>query len=587
MKLVASWAVLGLLLTAALVGAATYDRRQWPTLVGDEATYLMQAESLAFDLDLTYEKADYDRFVTHWGMTPEGLILQSSDRGQSLTYGKPIFYSLAIAPFVRASPTRGASVANALLLAVAAMLAARTLRQAIGDAAPIWVAAFLFGSVTFAYVTWAHADLFLMSLTAIGLALAYAGRQTRPERLRQIFEDETTETLRSYALRWIAVGACLAVVGASRPFYLALFLPALLAVPARRRGTGILACLGGGVAVALLAVLLSAAVHGTFTSYGGERLGFYSYTGFPRVDLPGDDWSAQVTKRGNGSWVAREKLLPYDLEPRLTAWNSLYFLLGRNVGVLPYFLPLLLGLAAYRPENGRWALLLAVALAMAGFFFVRPMNFYGGGAAIANRYFLPVYPALWFLAARATSVVLPLAATACAAPFLWALWTAPRAYPLAPEGGFRYVTPLARRLLPYETTQEQLKPAGQEDVIQSGIWIKILTPGVRAEEKGSWLLAPPGTTAELVIGRERPLGKIDLTFAAGGPSAIEIRGGTLGETTLAPAGFVSFEVVLEDPSARHPMWWTEENFNLYVLKIILPAARPGHAEPYRFRLAPV
>lgn len=587
MKLVLSWAALALLLAATLVGAATYDRRQWPSFMGDEATYLMQAESLAFDFDLTYERADFDRFVAHWGQKPDGLILQSRDGGKSLSYGKPVFYSLALAPFVRISPTRGASVANALLLALAAVLAARTLRQAIGDAAPVWVAAFLFGSVAFAYVTWAHADLFLMSATAIGLALAYEGRQTQPERLREIFEDATTESLRRYGLRWAAVGACLAVVGASRPFYLALFLPALLAVSARRRATGILACLGGGAAVALLAVLLSAAVHGTFTSYGGERLGFYSYTGFPRVDLPGDDWQAQVARRGNGSWVAPEKLLPYDFEPRLTAYNSLYFLVGRHVGVLPYFLPLLLGLAAYKPSNGRWALLVAVALATAGFFFVRPMNFYGGGAAIANRYFLPLYPALWFLAAQVRSVLLPVAAMVCAAPFLWPLWAAPRAFPIDPEGGFRYVAPFTRRLLPYETTQEQLKPAGQDDVIQNGIWIKMLTPGVRAVDKGSWLTAPPGTTVELLIGRDKPLATIEISFAAGGPSSIGIRGGALGNITLEPTGLTAFEIGLGEPTARHKMWWrTDEDFNLYILKLDLPPAKASDPDPYRFRLAP-
>ena len=35
-----SWAVLALLLAATLAGALTFDRRSWPGLVGDEATYL-------------------------------------------------------------------------------------------------------------------------------------------------------------------------------------------------------------------------------------------------------------------------------------------------------------------------------------------------------------------------------------------------------------------------------------------------------------------------------------------------------------------------------------------------------------------
>ncbi len=59
--------VLAALLLATLVGAATFDRRSWPGLVGDEATYLMAAASLAWDQDLRYERADYDRFFARWG----------------------------------------------------------------------------------------------------------------------------------------------------------------------------------------------------------------------------------------------------------------------------------------------------------------------------------------------------------------------------------------------------------------------------------------------------------------------------------------------------------------------------------------
>ena len=107
-----AWGVLGLLLAATLLGAATLDRRDWPGLVGDEAAYLMQAESLAFDLDLVYSRADFDRFAARWRRPPEGLILQSGDRGETLTYGKPALYSAWLAPFVRASPGRGPAIAN-------------------------------------------------------------------------------------------------------------------------------------------------------------------------------------------------------------------------------------------------------------------------------------------------------------------------------------------------------------------------------------------------------------------------------------------------------------------------------------------
>ncbi|HSF43882.1 MAG TPA: hypothetical protein VLT87_29085, partial [Thermoanaerobaculia bacterium] len=139
-----SWAVLALLLAATLAGAATLDRRSWPELMGDEATYLMQAQSLAWDFDLRYSRADYDRFVAQWGKKPDGLILQSGEGGSALLYSKPISYSLYIAPFVRLSPVRGAGIANALLLALAGIVTARTLSRRIGPSAPLWVAASLF-----------------------------------------------------------------------------------------------------------------------------------------------------------------------------------------------------------------------------------------------------------------------------------------------------------------------------------------------------------------------------------------------------------------------------------------------------------
>src|SRR4029453_3713800 len=141
------WAVLLALLTALLSGALTFDKRSWPAFAGDEATYLMLGESLAWDFDIHYGRADYDRFVAHWQRPPEGLILQSSDDGRPLTYGKPALYSLALAPFLRLAPVRGAAIANALFLALAACVAARALRSTVEAAAPWLVACFVFASV--------------------------------------------------------------------------------------------------------------------------------------------------------------------------------------------------------------------------------------------------------------------------------------------------------------------------------------------------------------------------------------------------------------------------------------------------------
>ena len=552
--------MLGLLLAATLIGALTFDRRSWPGLVGDEATYLMQAQSLAWDLDLRYSRRDYDRFVEQWGRQPDGLILQSGDGGRTLVYAKPASYAFWIAPFLRLSPTRGAAIANALLLALAAGLAARALERRLGPAAPLWVAAWIFASVAFAYVFWAHSDLFLMSLAAIALALAYGG--PRPGK-----EPEEPETNLRTALRWAAVGALLGLVLASRPFYGALLLPALMAAwaaPAARR-LGVAALLAGAAVAVLGSGLTHLAEADSWTPYSGQRQSFEAATGFPEVDLPPGTWQQRSAGRGNRSW------LPSDVTgPKLTAWNVLYFLAGRDVGILPYYLPLLLGLAAFRRGEGRGALLLAALAAAAAFLITRPFNFYGGGGAIANRYFLPLYPAFWFAAGRPARASWAAVAALLAAPFLFPLWRHPRAFFLDEDNGYRYVSAAARRTLPFETTQSHLKPAGCEDFVHNGLWIKPLATSVRPQ--GDGIRIGPGG-GELLVGSSRPLPGARMIVLPPAPQPIAVAGAEAKGGRPRPNGGAVLFLRFPHPRAVHRMWWSEDEnpFYLYQLRLEAPA----------------
>jgi hypothetical protein len=579
----AGWLLLVALLLATLVGAVTCDRRGWPSLVGDEATYLMQAQSLAFDYDLVYTRHDYDRFVALWGRVPEGLILQSTDGGRTVTFGKPAFYPAFLAPFVRLAPRRGPLAANALLLAAAGLAAAWSLRRVAPAAAPWLAAAFLFASVSFAYVFWVHADLFLMACSAVGLALVYGGRREA--------DGGTGAGGRWALLRWLAAGALLAVPALSRPLYVPLLAAAALAVPAgigdgggttRRRA---LAALAAGAALLIgAAVGVNLAVRGTWTSYGGERLGFYSYTGFPDVELPADAWEAELARRGgNGSWVEPAKL-HYPIVPKLWAWDGLYALVGRDVGVLPYFLPVLLGIVGWLPgrsDRRRWPLLAAAALGAFAFIVVRPFNFYGGGGALANRYFLPLYPAFWFLVARPLRPAWVLATAVLAAPFLWPLWTAPCAFPLAAGGELRYVSTTARRLLPYETTLDHLKPTGGEDLAYGALWIKPLANPLRDDD--GWLQAAEPGAVELLVGSPHPLTALRLDLPASSPGPVDVEGGRLGSPEALPDGPTTFGLDRLRLTARHQMWWSVDDWDLYQIRLDFPAA----AGPPRFRLAPV
>jgi len=570
------WALLGALLLATLLAALAFDRTGRPSLVGDEATYAMQAASLAWDFDLAYTRADYDRFVAQWGGPPDGVILQSGDGGAHVTYGKPFLYALLVAPFVRLAPQHGALLANALMLAAAALLAARTLRLRLGGVAPAAVAVLVFGSVAFAYVFWVHADVLLLAATAAGFAVVYGDdRSVVPKGVPAptLYGGDAAGDERRWRRlgRWALAGALLAVPGAFRPFYLVLLLPAALAVPAGRRRQGVGALAAGALALLLLTAGMQRAAGGDWSSYSGQRLGFYPRTGYPGVDFPASEWNQKLRQWGNASWTQEGAFEPSS-SPRLWGWNVLYFLAGRDVGVLPYFLPLLLAALAFRPDRGRWALPLAVALAAGCFLLVRPFNFYGGGGAIGNRYFLPLYPALWYMAARPVRTATVALAAALAAPFLWPLWRHPTAYPVGEDGRYRHVSAVARRLLPYETTQSHI-PGGQDSTV-NGLWVKLLNPDAWQAAGGRGLRMAGGGEADLLVGSPTPMPFLAVELDRRAPTRLAAGGRELRPSLLRPNGWEVFELPLR-PRAVHPMWWTRDDYYLYELRLRLPGGKAG------------
>jgi hypothetical protein len=535
--------VLFCLLALLVLGAALADRRQWPSFMGDEATYLMQAESLAFDRDFTYTTEDFERFVGHWDQKPQGLILQSGDGGATITFGKPLFYGLFLAPFVGLDPLRGPFLANALLLAFTSLFVARRMARRWGEASPLWVALLVFGSVTFAFTFWAHADLFLLCLTAIALALAVEPGEA------------------DGWWRWPVVGAFLAMVVFSRPLYAPLLPAALVAVPAPRRRP-----VAGLLIAAFGVVALTASVHqyltGSFTGYGALRSGFYEHTGYPGVDFPVDEWTRSVQDElGNSaarglSQVLRER----PLSPALLFWNGVYFLFGRHVGLLPYFFPLVLLLFVSWRRPLAWALLGAVLFGVVLFLWSRPFNFYGGGGTLANRYFLPLYPALWFLPGGRLKVR-PLLVIGCiAAVFMAPLWLRPHGFPIQRNGTYAYVAPAAHLLLPFETSQQHLRLAGRED-LYNGFYLRLLSPDLGQRRDGQ-LRLPPKVDGEMLLGSAEPLGSLELVVS----SPPRVRPVAEGATVEAVAPG-RFRLELDGAEARHPMWWAWRTIYLYRLDL--------------------
>ena len=530
------------LVLALALAAAVFDPRDWPYTVGDEGVYSMQAQSLAFDFDFRYEEADYRRYQRTTGKVPDPLILQSVNGGETLVYSKPVFYSLFLAPFVRLAPERGPIVANLVLLIVAALLLECLLLRRVGADGPLVAAFLLFFSVTFGHVFWVHADLFYLVVTALGLCCLdpwLEGKTLPPARL-------------------VAGGVLLATAGAGRPFYLAVLAGVLLAAgPTLRNAWGRRAA-AIVLAAALVLLLGSTGLHraggGDWSPYVGERQGFGSATGYPDIDFDRERWPELLAAYGGASWSRSGFLLP-SFEPELLGHNMVYALLGRSVGIVPYFLPIVLACACLRPGSRRKWLLAGMAMGLIAFLIKSPYNFYGGAGAIANRWFLPLYPVCWFLIERPPSRRWLVATSLAATMFVAPLWFSAASFPLEIETDtgarrLRYVSPAAKRLLPIETSQVQLSSATGE--VQHGdLRVRLLGNGVWPHGADG-IRYRPGADGELQIGSPVPLAGLTVEL-------VPVETG-VGEAV---------SIVVERPLriARHRYWYGAIPLNYYRLEL--------------------
>src|SRR5882724_704669 len=210
-------------------------------------------------------------------------------------------------------------------------------------------------------------------------------------------------------------GALIAAAFVSKETMVLLGAPIALDLAWRRRFRALLAF----AAPALLALVLLAGTQrhmtGSWSPYRGvQRRSFESE--YP-IESKKDMWALY---RGTsfGSWSG----LGIQATPRLLAYDTEYFLLGRHTGLLPYFPFALfaLGLYAAGPrDRGRNLLFLAIFGYCLALVLLRPDNYHGGLGFLGNRYFASIYPALLFLPGRMgakKSLVLPFAAAG-----LWTL----------------------------------------------------------------------------------------------------------------------------------------------------------------------
>jgi hypothetical protein len=414
----------------------------------DGATYHAMAGSLAFDGDLDFEPEDLARVRASYPGGPQGVFLKrvgGASGPSRLVYAKALAYPAAAAPLVRAlGVDRGLLVLNALLFVLALWLGYSELRRGSGAGmAAAGAVAVVAGGVVPVYLLWETPEIFNLALATAGLV---AWRRGRP----------------------IAAAVFLGLAAYSKPTNLALALPLLLepflvggapwakrVVEALRRGAVVALVVACGFGATGLAT-------GELNYQGGERKTFYDRYPF----------DAGATFDSAGVWMATDHVGPLvagrdeDKQTGRVApvraaeelrqsfvLNLGYFWVGRFGGALAYFpgvvAAVLLFLLAGPRERHGWLALVALVVSWLGYILIIPDNWYGGGGAIGNRYFLNLVPLGLLLLPRDRGAWAAAAAAVAGAALLAPVLASPVYHSLRPG---EHATRAAFRVLPAEIT---------------------------------------------------------------------------------------------------------------------------------------
>ncbi len=379
----------------------------------DGATYYSMALSLARDGDLRYEARDVLRVRREYGAGPEGIFLKRSSGGLALTpeagfpwfsripeqspriyFAKAFAYPVAAAPFVALAGLNGLLFFNVLCLGVTLFLGYTELRRRTAPGAALALAgALVIGGVTPVYLLWLQPEMFNLALVTGGLV---AWSRDRPM-LSAVLLGIATYSKPTNALLALPLGVA------------PLLMPNLAGFL-----EGLEKCASRAAVVVLTAGALyglNATVTGEFNYQGGERKTFYGR--FP--------FEQEVTFGNSGIWMTSEHFGPLvegeddalatrasgptlqalELREAFRA-NLGYFWYGRYAGALLYFFPVALAVLAFPlwgPRDLKGLLALAAfTLSFVVYIWFIPANWYGGGGAVGNRYFLSLVPlALWLV----------------------------------------------------------------------------------------------------------------------------------------------------------------------------------------------
>jgi hypothetical protein len=405
------------LLLVALAAAVSIDFvRAAYGIKSDEATYAAMTLSVAYDHDLTWERHDLERFVGLYQQGPEGIFLKrgkrlrvrmssrppfvevvklSDSRSDRLYYGKAMVYGIVAAPFVRLFGMNGFLVLHVLLIAAVCACGYWFLSATSPPAAALtFTLAFVGVSVVPIYGVFVMPDLLNFALVFVGYFLWLYKEVAEPRRavLGGVWSD-----------LWSAV--LLATATYSKPTNGPIVAPLIALMLWRRQWRRAFATSLVFGAVTAGWFVGNALVTGEFNYQGGDRKTFYG--SFPFGAGGRDVWDEKTDLVTTNDADTENVLEPGRLANRL-GHNIEYFLIGRHFGFVPYFFPGVVALLAWALSGQRRApyrLLVVAGGAGAALLLLLflPYTWSGGGGPPGNRYFLSLYPVLFFIVPQVRS----------------------------------------------------------------------------------------------------------------------------------------------------------------------------------------
>ena len=549
----------------------------------DEATYYMMGHSLAEDGDLTYRRGDLVRVWREFPSGPTGVFLKKGrdvvegglmarppfvwtrtqpdpDAGR-LFYGKSFIYPLAAAPLVRLFGTNGFLVLHALLLTLVVWCGFLFLHTRMPAApAALLAGGFVMATVVPVYFVWITPELFNFALGFLAY-FCWLYKEVAPpaghRRARWLFGASSD----------IAAAALLGVATFSKPTNALLFVPIGLWLLWRRQWLR-------GVAAGLVFLVSAAglfavnmAISGEWNYQGGERNTFYWE--FP-FQTPGSGFDV-------GQQKARDEALTDIIFAPSVVWTNLahnlvWFFVGRNAGLLPYFFPAVFALGALlvAPRRPAWQyfVLLGALAQIAVFIISVPYTWNGGGGSVGNRYFMGAYGIFLFLFPPIGSAALALVPWVVGALFTAPLVLNPFATSFRP-GEHAKSGPF--RLLPVELTLVYDWPINNQ-AERVRVWFgdnpKGSSPGFQIYffddhaylDTGGTFWVKGESRAEFLIKTDRPMRRLVLTLSSG-PEPVRVRA-TLGrrsqEVALAPGESKQLAFAMGEGFPYQGIWpvWT-------------------------------